>query len=149
MSLEEQIASLLSEAGARLYDAELASEGGRKIYRVYIDRDGGADIELCAKASRLISPLIDLNPPFDGEYSLEVSSPGIERRLRTIEHFKGAIGEVVKLTLRDKTKIRGKLLEVGEGFARLETSDPIDLRLILKARVVYAAEFWRGNERSD
>ncbi|MDR2639597.1 MAG: hypothetical protein LBC09_07170, partial [Helicobacteraceae bacterium] len=81
--LEEQIAALIASLGARLYDIETASEGGRKIYRVYIDREGGADIELCAKVSRALSPLLDLTPPIDGEYALEVSSPGIERRLRT------------------------------------------------------------------
>ncbi|MDR2151958.1 MAG: ribosome maturation factor RimP [Helicobacteraceae bacterium] len=138
MSLEDQIATLIASVGAKLYDAETASEGKRKIYRVYIDREGGADVALCAKVSRLISPLLDVTPPIEGEYSLEVSSPGIERRLRTIEHFRGAIGETIKLTLRDKTKIKGRLQEVGDGFARLEALEPIALDSIAKARVVYA-----------
>ncbi|MDR0664218.1 MAG: ribosome maturation factor [Helicobacteraceae bacterium] len=140
MSLTDQIAALIASVGGKLYDIETASESGRKIYRVYVDREGGADIELCAKISRLISPLLDIAPPIDGEYALEVSSPGIERRLRTVEHFQGAIGEQIKLTLRDKTKVKGKLLEVGDGFITIDDATPIDLNLIAKARVVYRAK---------
>ncbi|MDR1911967.1 MAG: ribosome maturation factor RimP, partial [Helicobacteraceae bacterium] len=109
MSLEEQIAPLIASAGAKLYDTEIANEAGRKIFRVFVDREGGVDVELCAKISRLLSPFFDVTPPIDGEYVLEVSSPGIERRLRTIEHFQGAIGEAIKVFLRDKTRIKGVL----------------------------------------
>ena len=140
MSLTDQIAALIASVGGKLYDIETVSESGRKIYRVYVDREGGADIELCAKISRLISPLLDITPPIEGEYALEGSSPGIERRLRTVEHFQGAIGEKIKLTLRDKTKVKGKLLEVGDGFITIDDATQIDLNLVAKARVVYRAK---------
>ena len=69
-------------------------------------------MDMCVEATKLLSPLLDVTPPVSGEYRLEVSSPGIERKLKTLSHFEYSVGEKVKMTTIDKLKIRGKLLGV-------------------------------------
>lgn len=136
MSDFSELSALISGAGAELYDIETVREEGRNIYRVYIHSADGVSVELCAKVSRLISPYLDVNPPISGEYSLEVSSRGIERKLKTREHFAGAVGETVKITLKDKRKLRGKLLESGE-MITVENYEPTAFDQILKAHIVF------------
>ena len=85
---EIDLASIIEQTGARLYDSEITSENGRAIYRVYIIKDGGVSLDDCEAVSRVLSPIFDAMPPVSGEYFLEVSSPGLERKLSKIEHFK-------------------------------------------------------------
>ena len=89
-------APLLAELELSIYDVELA--GG--ILRVVVDRPGGVALDVIARFTRGLSPILDERDPVKGHYTLEVSSPGLERRLRTPAHFEGAVGEHVKLKLR-------------------------------------------------
>ncbi|EAH9135387.1 ribosome maturation factor RimP [Campylobacter upsaliensis] len=104
--------ALCKEAGVELYDSELVSENGKKIYRIYIMKEGGVSLEDCARLSEILSPIFDVEPPVSGEYFLEVSSAGLERKLSTLEHFEKSVGEMLKITTREKEKIQGKLLKV-------------------------------------
>ncbi|EOE5692934.1 ribosome maturation factor RimP [Campylobacter upsaliensis] len=104
--------ALCEEAGVELYDSELVSENGKKIYRIYIMKEGGVSLEDCAKLSEILSPIFDVEPPVSGEYFLEVSSAGLERKLSTLEHFEKSVGEMLKITTSEKEKIQGKLLKV-------------------------------------
>ncbi|EOA2818268.1 ribosome maturation factor RimP [Campylobacter upsaliensis] len=104
--------ALCKEAGVKLYDSELVSENGKKIYRIYIMKEGGVSLEDCARLSEILSPIFDVEPPVSGEYFLEVSSAGLERKLSTLEHFEKSVGEMLKITTREKEKIQGKLLKV-------------------------------------
>ncbi|EMD0005815.1 ribosome maturation factor RimP [Campylobacter upsaliensis] len=104
--------ALCGEAGVSLYDKELVSENGKKIYRVYIMKEGGVSLEDCARLSEILSPIFDVEPPVSGEYFLEVSSAGLERKLSTLEHFEKSVGEMLKITTSEKEKIQGKLLKV-------------------------------------
>ncbi len=104
--------ALCEEAGVSFYDAELVSENGRKIYRVFIHKEGGVDLEDCTRLSEILSPIFDAKPPCEGAYFLEVSSPGLERRLHTLEHFSKSIGEKVRLSTKENEKIEGEILEV-------------------------------------
>jgi len=70
------------------------------VLRVVVDRPGGVDLEAIAAITRAVSRLLDEHDPLPGHYTLEVSSPGLERRLRVPAHFSGAVGETVKLKLR-------------------------------------------------
>lgn len=79
-----------------LYDVEFA--GGT--LRVVLRRDGGLDVATISSLTRAISVALDETDPIQASYTLEVTSPGLERRLRTIEHFAGAIGERVSFKLR-------------------------------------------------
>ncbi len=90
------VAPEVTAAGLSLYDLEHA--GG--VLRVVVDRPGGVDLEAIAAITRAVSRLLDEHDPLPGHYTLEVSSPGLERRLRVPAHFAGAVGETVKLKLR-------------------------------------------------
>ena len=107
--LKEVIKNIVEDNGCELYDIELTEEGGHKYYRVYITKPGGVSLNDCAAINNLISPIFDIEDPVDGKYFLEVSSPGIERKLTKPEHFEKSIGENVKVTLNDGTKVKGQL----------------------------------------
>ncbi|EDO9795144.1 ribosome maturation factor RimP [Campylobacter fetus] len=106
------LSNLVSQCGVDLYDAEVVNENGRVIYRVYITKNGGVSLEECEAVSKLLSPIYDVMPPVSGEWILEVSSPGLERKLSKIEHFTLSIGEFAKIILNDKTEIKGKIVSV-------------------------------------
>ena len=86
-------APLVEAESARLYDVE--HNGG--VLRVLVDADGGIGLDAITRLARALSREFDVHDPIPGRYTLEVSSPGLERRLRTPEHFRGAIGSPVKL----------------------------------------------------
>ena len=109
MNLEKQIASIVEANGANFYDTETVTEGENTIYRVYITKEGGISLDLCAQISHELSPFLDVNPPMDGRYMLEVSSPGLERKLTKPQHFKNAIGEKIKLKVIGVDKLKGTL----------------------------------------
>jgi ribosome maturation factor RimP len=92
------VAPHLEAAGLELYDLELA--GG--VLRILVDREGGADIDAISQVARAISRTLDEHDPIQGKYTLEVSTPGLERPLRTPDHFRRALGAAVKVkTLPD------------------------------------------------
>lgn len=75
----------------------------------------------CAFVDGVISPLLDVYPPIEGGYSLEVSSPGLERKLKTPRHFMLSVGENICLTLSDKTTLTGRLTAADEGGFSLDS----------------------------
>jgi ribosome maturation factor RimP len=123
MSLETDIKNLVESIGLHLYDTSIVTENGETIYRVNVVGKGGTTLDQCVEATKLISPLLDVTPPVQGEYRLEVSSPGIERKLKTLEHFRFSVGEKVKVTLQDKTKHRGELKSVEGDRIVVETEE--------------------------
>ncbi|EIK2208729.1 ribosome maturation factor RimP [Campylobacter jejuni] len=129
--------ALCKEAGLSFYDDELVSENGRKIYRIYVQKEGGVNLDDCVRLSEILSPIFDVEPPVNGEYFLEVSSPGLERKLSKIEHFAKSIGELVKITTNEKEKFQGTLLEVKNERILIEDSEEkisIEIADIKKAR---------------
>src|ERR1019366_1679457 len=84
---------LLSSLGLELYDAEFSSG----TLNVVVTKAGGVDLEGLTKANRAISEWLDAEEPIASRYTLDVSSPGLERRLRTPAHFLGAVGAVGRL----------------------------------------------------
>jgi len=109
MSLETQISKIIEANGAALYDTEIVTEFDETIYRVLITKSGGVTLDLCATISYELSPFLDVNPPMSQAYRLEISSPGIERKLTKPTHFKNAIGEKVKLKIAGGEKLKGTL----------------------------------------
>lgn len=89
------VAPVATDLGLQVYDIELA--GG--VLRVLLDCPGGVDVDALSEATRRISRALDDAEVMAGSYTLEVSSPGLERRLRTPDHFAGAVGELVKIKL--------------------------------------------------
>jgi ribosome maturation factor RimP len=95
---------VLKGAGYELVEVEFVPGPGGGTLRVYIDRVGdtaeGIDLDDCEAASHLVSDVLDANDPFPGAYSLEVSSPGLDRVLRTPEHFARFVDHRVKVELQ-------------------------------------------------
>ena len=114
MSLIEDIKAVCESAGVSLYDTETVREFDENVFRIYIVGEEKIDVEKCAYVSRLLSPLFDVHPPMSGEYRLEVSSPGIERALKTPEHYRLSIGEKVKVTTKEGEKLKGVLVEAND-----------------------------------
>jgi len=107
MNLETQIGKIVEANGAFLYDIEIVTEFDETIFRVLVTKEGGVDLDLCADISHELSPFLDVHPPMSQKYRLEVSSPGIERKLTKPVHFQNAIGEKVKLKIKGGEKIKG------------------------------------------
>lgn len=107
---ELNLKALCEQVGVSFYDDELVSENKRLIYRVYISKKGGVSLDECARVSEVLSPILDVKPPCTGEYSLEVSSPGLERKLFKPQHFKLSVGEKAIFVLDDKSKLVGEIL---------------------------------------
>ena len=107
--VRELVEPSVAEAGAEIYDLEL--NGG--VLKLTLDRPGGIDIGVIGSVTRTVSRLLDDADPIAGEYTLEVSSPGLERSLRTPVHFRGAVGETVTVKTRPGVegdrRIKGRL----------------------------------------
>ncbi|WP_368029058.1 ribosome maturation factor RimP [Arcobacter sp. s6] len=110
MSLEQSIKLAVESLGAKLYDIVTTKEHDRNIFRVLVTAEGGISLDKCAEISRMISPILDVDEPMNGEYILEVSSPGIERKLKNKDHFKASIGEKVKIKNFATEVFKGELI---------------------------------------
>ncbi|MCL1846553.1 MAG: ribosome maturation factor RimP [Coriobacteriia bacterium] len=84
--------------GFELVDVEFCGAAGNRILRVLLDKEGGIGIEDIAAANAWVDALIEENAPFNSAFTLEVSSPGIDRPLRTPEHFARFTGEEARIT---------------------------------------------------
>ncbi|WP_345977114.1 ribosome maturation factor RimP [Sulfurimonas sp. HSL3-7] len=142
MSLESDIKSMVESLGLRLYDITTVSEHEETIYRVNISspEEGGVSMDQVVQVTKLISPLLDVTPPVRGEYRLEVSSPGIERKLKTLNHFECSLGEKVRVQTLDKTKLKGTLKSVTDGVITIESEEgdvSVDFNDIAKASTYF------------
>lgn len=101
---KEKLLSILEPAveaaGMEIVEIELLGSARRGTLRVFIDKPGGVNISDCAKISRSINAILDIEDPFSGSYTLEVSSPGINRPLTKPGHFERHIGEKVRVETR-------------------------------------------------
>lgn len=132
--------------GLSLWDVEYVKEGATMILRITIDKPEGITIEDCERFHRAIDPLLDEADPIEDSYTLEVSSPGIERELKTPEHFAACEGCEVELRLfaayNGAKSFTGELLAADEaGHIRLQLSDgrvlAFERNLISKAQTVF------------
>ncbi len=97
MDAEPLVRPVVEGAGLELVEVSFRRESGRQVLRVVVDRESGVDLDTIAETSEKISRRLDLEGFGRGSYSLEVSSPGIERPLRKPEHFRRFVGSMVKL----------------------------------------------------
>jgi ribosome maturation factor RimP len=97
-AVERLVRPVVEAAGLELWDVSLGKEAGRMVLRAFVDRDGGIDLDTISSISERISRRLDLEgfSP-DRPYSLEVSSPGLERALREPRHFERSVGQTVKV----------------------------------------------------
>jgi ribosome maturation factor RimP len=126
-TVREAILPTVTELGYRIWDITYAKIGADYHLEITIDSDDGIQIEDCERVHRAIDPILDEADPIEGFYYLEVSSPGIERELRTEEHIQAFIGARVEAKLfspKDgKRAIRGTLAALKEGGAVAITED--------------------------
>ena len=141
---------------------EEASEPGRRVVRVFLDKPGmpeGVTVDECARFSRALDPILDVEGELEGRYHLEVSSPGLNRPLVKLEHFREQIGKMVQVTaepgLGERKNFKGVLEGVeGEGEAALiiikvdQTEFSIPWKNIKRAHLdFFATESTRPKEK--
>ena len=114
-----ELATPLAETqGLEIIDIELRREGSRtgRVLRLYLDKEGGPNMDNLSQVSRELSALLDIHDVVEGAYTLEVSSPGINRPLKRPDHFRPFIGKQVRVRTRDLVQGRrsflGTLLDV-------------------------------------
>lgn len=121
--LIDLVAPVVAEHGADLYDIEQVSG----IVRVLIDHPDGVDTDILAKVTRSLSNLLDEVDPLPDRYSLEVSSPGVERSLRIQRHFIAAIGKRIKIKTVSGTvgerRVEGALISADDQGFKVETGE--------------------------
>lgn len=121
--LTDMIAPLIESFEYRLWNLTITKAQKRSIVTVTLDKDGGANLDEMAGISKEIASLIDEHPSFENEYHLEVESPGLERSLTNIEHFKWSINMEVSVSFRDGetlSRSRGILLDVNDENISIE-----------------------------
>lgn len=141
--LEKMLEPPIARLGYELTDLEvrLGSKGG--LLRLTIDKPDGIDLDDCEKVSHAVSALLDVEDPLAGEYNLEVSSPGLDRKLTKPAHFKRFAGETVKVQMRfpidGRRRFRGKLLSANDEAIVVDVdghSHSLELATIDTARLV-------------
>src|SRR6185503_19232258 len=122
--LRELLAPVVAGVGYQLWELEFTPRSGGGLLRLYIDSPGGITVDDCERVSRAVSDTLDSADPIPSQYTLEVSSPGLDRVLRTREHFERFAGERVKLEMMQpiegRKRFAGRLLGVGESEITLE-----------------------------
>jgi ribosome maturation factor RimP len=126
--LRETLVALLQPVveglGYVLWDLEYASGRGNALLRLYIDASAGITLEDCERVSRAVSTLLDAADPVPGHYTLEVSSPGLDRPLRTAAHFAAYLGQPVHVELAhavgERRRFKGRLVAAGEESIEVE-----------------------------
>ncbi|MHB1152907.1 MAG: ribosome maturation factor RimP [Eubacteriales bacterium] len=123
----------INNLGYELWDIEYVKEGSEWYLRITIDKPEGIFIDDCEKVHRLIEPLLDETDPIEDAYRLEVSSPGIERELRTDRHFITSVGKEITLKLftafNGKKLLRGILGSYENGIITIIEPDDNELKI--------------------
>jgi len=146
--MQRKITKLLTPVvesmGFAMVGCEYHMSGRFSVLRVYIDREGGINADDCGKVSRQISAILDVEDPISGRYTLEVSSPGLDRPLFTLAQFKQFIGQMVAVRLVEpveaQRKFTGTLVKVDNQDIILSVEDneiTLSFDNISKANLVY------------
>jgi ribosome maturation factor RimP len=138
-ALQPVVEPICASFGLSLYDLDRSSQ----IVRVTVERDGGVDLDTIAALTRAISDRFDELDLGNGRYTLEVSSPGVERRLRTEAQFAGAVGETVTIKMAPGYPVRridGVIAQVAGNEVTVRTEDGdlvVPIAAIDRARTVF------------
>lgn len=148
MSLRENLITLLEPTveamGYELVELDARSNPKSGLIRIYIDKPGGVGLDDCEQVSHQVSGVLDVEDPMPGQYSLEVSSPGLDRPLRTQRHFEQVVGSRIKVELNTpladrRWRLAGELTGVEDGRITLNVDgEPLELEMasLNRARLV-------------
>lgn len=141
--ISHMVEPVLAAMGLQLWGVEYLGQGKHTLLRIYIEKDGGINVEHCAEASRQISALLDVEDPISTEYTLEVSSPGVDRMLFTLDQYRQYAGALAKVRLTEnfegRRNFQGRLGKVEEDEVVLlvgEDKYAFPIELIEKANIV-------------
>lgn len=125
--IEQILKPLIDDLGYELWGCEYLSQGKHSLLRIYIDKVGGIGIEDCERVSKQVSALLDVEDPIPGNYSLEISSPGIPRPLFNKEQYKRYLGCDIQVKLfkpvAGRRKLSGTLMTVSDDQLILKVGD--------------------------
>lgn len=147
----------LSELGLDLEAVDLTSAGKRSVLRVAVDQDGGISMDDIAVATRLVSELLDTNDVMgQTPYTLEVSSPGVDRPLTLPRHWHRNIERLVKATLTDGETLTGRVVSSDDEFVvlrlddkRIDSNRSVNFADLDKAKIEIEFKAFAGFEGED
>jgi len=129
-ALEALLTPVAELEGCELYDIEYVKEGGDRILRLFIDKEDGIDIDDCERVSRAAEAVLDEHDPISGEYRLQVSSPGVERKIKKPSHYTRFIGHKMEVRLfaphepeTGRKKFTGKLQSFENNSVTIKTTE--------------------------
>jgi ribosome maturation factor RimP len=113
--VREVVEPAITSAGYDLEDVTVTAAGRRSLVRVVVDRDGGVDLDAVADVARMVSDALDADDPTgDAPYTLEVSSPGVDRALTEARHWRRAAGRLVRAPVRDAADVTGRVIRADD-----------------------------------
>ena len=143
VKLTNLLKPLVEDLGYEFVGLESRTIPKNQVLAIYIDKPEGIAVEDCERVSREVAALLDVEDPISGHYSLEVSSPGLDRPLFNLEQFAQFAGENAKISvfapLEGRRKFKGEILGVEDGMVRLEQDGAeviLEVSNIAKARLV-------------
>lgn len=119
-TLQDRLASLVAAMGYEFVGCEFHRRSKNSLLRIYIDNENGVTVDDCSKVSYQVSAMLDVEDPIQGHYSLEISSPGVDRPLFEIAHYRKYVGHRIKVRLYNP--IQGRRNFVGM-LLRAEEAD--------------------------
>ena len=136
--IEEVVLPILRDHGLELVDLEWRPLRPRGVLRLYVDKPGGVGVDDCARVSRETGDVLDASDLIAAGYDLEVSSPGLERQLRTERELRWAVGKRVRCWLAGGQEVRGRLAAVEPERLMLDTDGgrvELERAAVTKARL--------------
>jgi ribosome maturation factor RimP len=132
--ISEAVSPILWTLGLELADVVCVGQGSRSVVRVFIDKPEGVTLDDCERAHKALGPALDVADPFPHAYTLEVSSPGLDRPFKRIQDYRRAIGKRVTLKLREplagQWRLVGTLTGVTDDSVTLEVNEPRPSRTV-------------------
>ena len=147
IEMEGKLAAMLEplvvEAGAELVELQLVQRKSSALLRLLVDKPGGINLDDCAEISRRAAFLLETNDPLEGRYTLEVSSPGLDRPLTTASDFRRKVGEMIRLFVKDGERtfeVTGEIVSAEENKVTLMTAKGEDnflLENVVRGKIIF------------
>ncbi len=141
--LNEMLKPSVEALGFEFVGVEYVGQGKHSILRIYIDHENGINVDDCASVSHQVSGILEVEDPITSQYNLEVSSPGMERPLFTLDHYKPYVGKVVNIRCHvgvdGRRKFKGELVAINDEVLTVDIDGQdynIDFQDVDKANLV-------------